>query len=345
MSEIVKVLFTSAGRRVELLQAFKKAFSELDIQGEIIATDINPLAPSLYFSDKVYIVPPSTDPKYPYVLQNIALKEKIDLIFPLTDLDISILANIKQELQRYGIRAVVVDKQIAEMTSDKLLTYKFFKDIGVPTPASWTPSEVLEQTNIDFPLFIKPRFGSASKQTFKVNNRQQLEFFAQYIDKPIIQEFLPGPEVTTDVVCDFGGNVLGVVSRQRLEVRAGEVSKGKTIYDPLIIKYASLIACSMNAIGPITIQSIYKDKKPFFTEINARFGGGAPLGFAAGVDAPKWLLALAAGLFPDIPPIGEYRKNLFMVRYDKSLFLTEANIKEDKDIEEEINNEIGSNNF
>ena len=330
MQKDVKVLFTSAGRRVELLQAFKKSFSDLGIRGEIITTDINPLAPSLYFSDKVYVVPPSTDPDYPYVIRSIALKEHVDLIFPLTDLDIPILSRIKQDVQQYGIRTVVVDEMAAEITSDKLLTYKYFKDSGIPTPKSWTPSEILEQRDINFPLFIKPRFGSAGKQTFRIDNQEQLEFFIHYIDKPIIQEFLPGPEVTTDIVCDFSGNVLGIVSRQRLEVRGGEVSKGKTIYDSSIIKYASMIARSLNAVGPITIQSIYKEGTPFFTEINARFGGGAPLGFAAGVDAPKWLLALAAGLSPDIPPIGTYKRNLFMARYDKSLFLAEEHIHENR---------------
>ena len=335
MPKSIKVLFTSAGRRVELLQSFQRAFSELKIDGEIIATDINPLAPSLYFSDKVYIVPPSADPEYPYIIRNIALKEQVDLIFPLTDLDIPILSRIKQDMVQYGVKVVVVDEAAAKVTSDKLLTYKHFRDLNIPTPKSWTPSEILGRENINFPLFIKPRFGSAGKQTFRVDNQEQLEFFIHYINEPIIQEFLPGPEVTTDVICDFNGNVLGIVSRQRLEVRGGEVSKGKTIYDPLIAKYAKLIARSLSAVGPITIQSIYKDGTPFFTEINARFGGGAPLGFAAGVDAPKWLLALAAGLSLDIPPVGEYKRDLFMVRYDKSLFLTK----------EDINNEIKSSNF
>jgi carbamoyl-phosphate synthase large subunit len=63
---------------------------------------------------------------------------------------------------------------------------------------------------------------------------------------------------------------------------------------------------------------------PHFTEINARLGGGVPLGIAAGVDSPRWLLARAAGLDVAIPPIGSYQAGLYMTRFDDSFFLSEA---------------------
>jgi carbamoyl-phosphate synthase large subunit len=66
-----------------------------------------------------------------------------------------------------------------------------------------------------------------------------------------------------------------------------------------------------------------KDDIPYFTEVNARFGGGLPLGIAAGVDSPRWLLALAAGLPIEIPPVGTYKTGLYMTRFDDSFFLTE----------------------
>ena len=66
-----------------------------------------------------------------------------------------------------------------------------------------------------------------------------------------------------------------------------------------------------------------KDGSPHFTEINARFGGGLPLGIAAGADSPRWLLARLAGLSVDIPPLGTYAQGLYMTRYDDSFFLTQ----------------------
>jgi carbamoyl-phosphate synthase large subunit len=67
-----------------------------------------------------------------------------------------------------------------------------------------------------------------------------------------------------------------------------------------------------------------KDGVPHFTEINARLGGGVPLSIAAGVDFPHWLLARAAGLPVEIPPLGSYRTGLYLTRFDDSFFLTES---------------------
>jgi carbamoyl-phosphate synthase large subunit len=70
-----------------------------------------------------------------------------------------------------------------------------------------------------------------------------------------------------------------------------------------------------------------KEDHPYFTEINARFGGGVPLGIAAGVDSPRWLLAKLAGIPVEIPTLGSYQAKLYMTRYDDSYFLTDADHK------------------
>jgi carbamoyl-phosphate synthase large subunit len=63
---------------------------------------------------------------------------------------------------------------------------------------------------------------------------------------------------------------------------------------------------------------------PVFIEVNARVGGGVPLGIAAGADWPRWLLARAAGIPVEIPALGSYRRNLYVSRFDDSHFITEA---------------------
>jgi carbamoyl-phosphate synthase large subunit len=217
--------------------------------------------------------------------------------------------------------------------SDKWRTVRFLRSIGVPTPQSWLP-EQLDPARAPYPLFIKPRAGSAAQHTYKITNAQELAFFSRYVPDPIIQEFLPGPEITNDVICDLQGEVLAVVSRQRIEVRWGEVAKGVTVYDPAITDACVKIARALPAIGPITVQCMLKDgapsedSAPYFTEINARFGGGVPLGIAAGVASPRWLLARAAGLPVAIPPLGTYQHGLYLTRFDDAFFLTEAALEQ-----------------
>jgi len=127
-------------------------------------------------------------------------------------------------------------------------------------------------------------------------------------------------------MCTMGGELISIVSRKRLEVRSGEVTKGITVCDPRILDACVRVARELPARGPVTVQCIMKDDEPHFTEINARFGGGAPLGFAAGVDSPKWFLAKESGLDVSIPPVGEYKEGLFMTRCDRSFFLEQSDI-------------------
>ena len=63
---------------------------------------------------------------------------------------------------------------------------------------------------------------------------------------------------------------------------------------------------------------------PYFTEINARFGGGVPLGIAAGADSPLWLLSRLAGIPIEIPSIGSYKIGYYLTRFDDSFFLSEV---------------------
>jgi len=308
-----------------LLRAFRRAYQSLRLSGNIVAVDIDPLAPALRVADRPYLVPRFSTAEYIPALAHICERERVNLLFPLIDPEIPILARHREILEATGARLAVCSTEAIETITDKWRTAHFFREKQIPAPQSWLP-EHLDSQKLTYPLFIKPRFGSAAQHTFKVTNAQELEFFSQYVPDPIIQEHLPGPEITNDVICDLQGEVLGVVSRRRIEVRWGEVAKGVTVYDPAITAACVKIARALPATGPITVQCMMKDGAPYFTEINARYGGGVPLGIAAGVDSPRWLLARAAGLPVEIPPLGAYRQGLYLTRFDDAFHLTEDDL-------------------
>jgi carbamoyl-phosphate synthase large subunit len=322
MKEQINVLFCSAGRRVELLRAFRRAYESLSLPGRMIGIDIDPLAPALQLCDRFYMVPKLKSPEYIPQVVEVCRKEEISMIVPLIDPEIPLLAEHRVDLEETGARLLVVPPEAARLTADKWRTTKFFERLNLRTPRSWLPGEI-GGIDFEFPVFIKPRFGSAAQHTFQVRNRNELEFFANYVPDAIIQEFLPGPEITSDVICDLDGELLAMVSRKRIEVRWGEVAKGVTVCYPEILTACRRIAQELPAIGPVTVQCMIKENIPHFTEINARFGGGAPLGIAAGVDSPRYLLARLAKINIDIPPAGDYQAGLYLTRYDDSFFIDE----------------------
>ena len=58
---IMKILFTSVGRRVELMQAFRHAAEHLKLPLEIHGADVTRFVPALAYCDRAVIVPRITD--------------------------------------------------------------------------------------------------------------------------------------------------------------------------------------------------------------------------------------------------------------------------------------------
>lgn len=325
MARAVTVLLTSAGRRVELVRAFQAAARRLGIEARVLATDINPLAPALHVADGAFLVPPTRDAAFVPALVGICEQERVSLVLPLIDPDIPVLARQREDFRAAGAAAGVVSADAAEVTRDKWRTKTFFAGLGLPVARGWTADDI-DPAAVPYPVFVKPRDGSAGQHAFLARTRAELSFFLGYVPSPMVEEHLPGPEVTTDVVCGLDGRLRGLVSRKRLEVRGGEVVKGVTVRDERILDGCRRIAEALPGCGPLTVQCMLRDGVPHFTEINARFGGGAPLGIAAGVDGPALLLGELAGIAPEPGPPGSFREGLYVSRFDDALFLTESDL-------------------
>ena len=142
----VNVLFTSIGRRVELLRAFLRAYAVLGLEGILVGVDVDPLAPGLQIVNRGYIVPSVGSDEYISALEAICRREEISLVLPLIDPDIPVLARACPMLEAAGARVGVVSQAAAALTADKWRTNHFFETIGLATPKSWLPDEMRATT-------------------------------------------------------------------------------------------------------------------------------------------------------------------------------------------------------
>ena len=149
-----------------------------------------------------------------------------------------------------------------------------------------------KEYNGSYPCFIKPKDGSSSVNAHKVENKEELEVYANQIKNYIIQPFIEGREFTVDVFCDFEGNPIYITPRERLKVRAGEVLKTQIHMDKVIIEEAKRICEKFKPCGPLTIQLIQNSGDNYYIDINPRFGGGAPLSMKSGARSAEALLKL-----------------------------------------------------
>jgi len=175
------------------------------------------------------------------------------------------------------------------------------------------------------PLFIKRRCGRGGVCAFPFRDARELEFFLSYVEEPVLQEYLAGPEFTIDMLCDFAGHPLAIVPRERVVIRAGVIDRGRTVRDTALIALAESCAAALPFAGAVNIQCRVVDGRPVVFEINPRFSGGIPLTIEAGADFAAMLVRLAAAQRV-APAIGRFRDNLWMTNYETSVFLDSGDL-------------------
>ena len=288
----MKILFTSVGRRVELMQAYRNAAQKNQIDLELIGADVSLTAPALYFCDTKVLVPRISDPDYIPFLISYCAEHSVDALIPTIDTDLLVLAENKQRFNE--TKVIISAPESIRICRDKRLTGDFFQRVGVKYPA---PVDNFKKYCQGFPAFIKPKDGSSSINAYKVNNQEELESLAEMVPDYIVQPFIEGTEYTVDAFCDFEGNPVLITPRVRLAVRSGEVLKTKICQDKTIIAEMNKIIESFKPCGPITVQLIrdFKTGDDYFIEINPRYGGGAPLSMKAGADSSEVMLKLLSG--------------------------------------------------
>ncbi len=294
MGKQIRLLFTSVGRRIELLQSFRAAAERLGVDCVIYGTDISETAPALMYCNKKEIVCRISDPNYIPTLKEICTREKIDALIPTIDTDLLLLAQNKEDLESTGAKVFISAVDKIALCRDKRFTADFFNSCGLKSPS---PVDDVSKYNSGFPCFIKPKDGSSSINAFKVENEEDLLSYSRQVKDYIIQPFISGVEYTIDIFCDFQGNPLHITPRQRVEVRGGEVLKTCICQDDKMIAESKALIEKFKPCGPLTVQLIRDSKtgEDYYIEINPRFGGGAPLSMKAGANSAEALLRLLNG--------------------------------------------------
>lgn len=290
----MKILFTSVGRRVELMQVFHNAANKLNIDLEIYGADITDTAPALYYCEHTVIVPRIKDEAYIPALLEICEREHIDALIPTIDTDLLILSKTREQFESIGTKVFIANPEKVAICRDKRLTADYFRSLGLNSPV---PVDDYKKYNDGFPAFIKPIDGSSSINAFKVTNDVALKILAEEIGDYIIQPFIDGTEYTVDTFCDYNGNPIYITPRIRMAVRSGEVLKTQMVQDDKIIEEARRILADFKPRGQMAIQLI-RDKntgEDYYIEINPRFGGGSPLSIMAGADSASAVLKILKG--------------------------------------------------
>lgn len=309
----MNILFTCAGRRTYLLKYFKENLAESD---KVVATDMQLSAPALQVADVKLQVPAVYDPEYVNITLNICKEQKIDALLSLNDLELPILSENKYRFEELGVKVIVSSPEVIDIAFDKYKTAQWVESLGLVAPKTYVRLEdakkALAAGEIEFPLFMKPRWGSGSIGLESIADMEELDIYYNLLMKKIkktilatasvgdeyimIQEKLTGSEFGLDIMNDLNGKNVAVSVKQKLAMRAGETDKAVTVDLPEVREMGRKIGEALGHIGNLDVDIMQRaDGAYCVLELNPRFGGGFPFSYEAGVNMPKAIIQWVKG--------------------------------------------------
>ncbi len=310
----MRVLITSVGIRGYLVRYFRKAIKD---KGVVFAADCSQYAPALYDADNYFLIPDVTDKSYLSEVLRICEENEIDGVISLNDLELPILAEHKGEFAERGIEVIVSDPRVIDVCYDKYRTFLFLEENGFSTPQTYVSLEpalvAIEGRNLRFPILVKPRRGSASRDIKDVYSVEELsrEFLGR--TDVMIQECVLGDEYGVDAFNNADLVPVAIYAKKKIRMRAGETERAISVYDGKMIELIRAIAQRLGFYGPADIDLFKRGNDYIILEINPRFGGGYPLSHALGADFPDKVIALVARR--DVKPRHcKYRDNVVMMK-------------------------------
>ena len=287
----------------------------------VLGGDIDPYAAGLYLlePDRRHILPRGDDPRIASMLLDLCRAEEVDVLVPTVDTELLPLAQAREDFAAAGVTLVVAQEETLQVCLDKWRLAERCRG-NVRVPDTWLVDDGFDPSEPSLPVIVKPRSGSGSRGIALLERREELEALPRD-GSLLVQEHLPGPEHSLDVLARADGHVAAVVPRERLKVDSGIAVTGRTKHDDRLDTFAREVA---RLIGLTTVANVQvkedADGEPALLEVNPRFPGTMPLTVASGVDMPRLAVGEALGeAIPDGPI--EFR-DIAMVRYFEERFFS-----------------------
>lgn len=295
----------------------------------ILGTDISDNA-GYYMCDKGINIPYVRDTGYIDTIKKIIKDNDIKYVLIGVDSEVIKYARWKKEIEdETGCKIIVSDYEFINIATDKYLTHKYLKDIGLRTPNTCiidvNDSSINDKICMGLPIVAKPRKGHGAVGIIVFDSKEELLRFTKVPTNCYnycFQEYLDGDEYTCGLLFDIDGELVDSIIMKRKLDRCGTTVEAiidnddinnKEIQD-VIDKFAIEIKKSgYKVIGSINLQlKGKKDKREknmdgnnedkgndeyYIHEINPRFSGTTSLRVKVGYnDVSRILDNLAFGI-------------------------------------------------
>ena len=310
------ILILNAGTRTKLVEYFVR---ECRGKNKVIATDNYFLAPAIYKADKWYCTKRWDETGYWEDIITICEQEEIGLIVSVFDPELIMLSKMQKFFQQKGILVNTSETSVIETCMDKFKMIQFLKEHELPYIPTFKCSheviQAIEQKEIEFPIFMKPRLGSGSVGITILHNMNELEAIKEQSEGMIFQEYMSGSEFGVDVYIDFVSNeVVSIFTKKKLKMRAGETDKSISYKDQKLFDLINSFVLKLGLKGANDIDVFEKNGEYYISEVNPRFGGGYLHAYECGENFPLFLIN-NMDKHSNVSNIGHYEEDVYMMKY------------------------------
>lgn len=320
----MKVAVTGVGGGVG--QSIMKALKISSLPVEIYPIDIQPLSAGLYRGVKGLLLPAPEEPGSLDKWEECLNEHGIEALIPGSDHDLIPLSSIRDSWEAKGVCKILVsDANLVKICQDKADTCQRLQKEGISIPKSAWDLSLNEARSwarsIGYPIIIKPRSGSASRNVHVLNDDEELNFYFPRTPSPILQEYLSlnnkQEEFTCAVFVDRDGSPVGTFMARR-ELSAGTTYRAEVNFWPDIHELLMKIGSVLRPRGPLNVQLRLTERGPVPFELNIRCSGTAAIRAYFGYNEPEMLLRNYVMGDPLAPP--KIRTG-YVFRYWNEVFL------------------------
>ncbi|MAV58735.1 MAG: hypothetical protein CMG07_02160 [Candidatus Marinimicrobia bacterium] len=288
----MRILLTNVGRRTYFIDYLNDLIkNNKDI--EIYISDRTNKVASYYTNISKFLVLPKVIGNHKNYINSLLKKcyeNKIDLIIPLSDLDLLPLSLNKSKFKKFNCDILVSKPKIIKICENKFELNNFLKKLNIKFPYQFESIK-----DMIFPLISKPLTGSGSKNIFLYKKKNELP---SKLEKSFIyQRFIKGQEYGLDILNDFDGRFVSYCLKKKIEMRSGETDKAITVNNKRVLNLSKKISQNLRHIGNLDCDLIIdKNNNIFILDFNCRFGGGYPFTHSVGHNFIEYLINQKLGL-------------------------------------------------
>ena len=290
------MLVTGAGAPVAI--SILKALRQSELNPRIIATDAIPSSVGLFRAHAGYTLPSVAVDQASYLerLEQICLAEKVSMVCLGSEVEMRHLApHIDDIERRTGARLILNHPGVLAPFMDKWATVCVLRERNLPVPDSALTSDLDAVGALlarhEFPVILKPRYGSGSKNLFVAWSRREIDLLSQYVPEAVLQEYLlpDHEEYTVGVYKSRQSGYVGQIVLRRT-MAAGVTYKAEVVRDEAIESVCRRVAESFDVWGPINVQLRKTPAGVRIFEINPRFSSSAVIRAHFGFNEPEMCL-------------------------------------------------------